>query len=292
MRLMMNENYKSMDEMRTVVKQELESFEHWSRRLINDEFTKKYGKDYFNYKCSDGNGLIKSELNSRIEERMMQNPKRFPRKIDAILIEDISYFLCRDDFYKDIFVSILKPFFAGQDDVRLRIEKISGVRNKLYHGNNISFREAEQSICYSHDFIDCFNEYYRRVGREKDFNVPQIIKAEDSYGRCQYRIDDTVNDLSTGNGILKLRPGDVYTVYVVVDAVFPKDFYNIVWYMNDKVVGTGDSFTYRINIGDVSRILFVGCSLVTKRQWHRSGGSDDWFNTCIGEILPPIEDLY
>ena len=59
-----------MDEKRAEIKAHLESFEHWSRRLINDEMTIRYGKDYFNIVLPDGNSFIKQEIIKRIEERM------------------------------------------------------------------------------------------------------------------------------------------------------------------------------------------------------------------------------
>ena len=36
----------SESEMRNGTKEVLESFEHWSRRIINDKFVEKYGSDY------------------------------------------------------------------------------------------------------------------------------------------------------------------------------------------------------------------------------------------------------
>ena len=119
----------------------------------------------------------------------------------------------------------------------------------------------------------------------------------DSYGRCVYRseTDGQLDMLScqtnTSKEDLRLRPGDVYEVWVEVDPSFPSDFYEIVWYVHDKLVGEGSHFKYVISIKDVSSPIFIHAELRTHREWHLSGGTDDWFQTYLGRILPPIEDL-
>lgn len=280
-----------MDEKRAEIKAHLESFEHWSRRLINDEMTIRYGKDYFNIVLPDGNSLIKQEIIKRIEERMREKPQRFPRKIDATVMEDISYFFCKDEFYNACFRPVFKDAFAGKEDIRKRLEKMVVVRNKLSHENPISFREAEQAMCYGNDFIDAYKEYYRMIGKEEEYNVPFFIKAEDNYGRRKEIENGRLDDLSSGNGILKLRPGDTYKIWIEVDSNFPEDFYEIIWTMHDKQVGTGKAFEYTININDVSDYLILGCVLITKRVWHKySHTFDDSYSTTFAQVLPPIED--
>lgn len=279
-------------EIRNSAKETLESLEHWSRRIINDKFVDKYGTDYFDYKFENGESLIKNDILRNVADRMKDNPKRFPRKIDAILMEDIAYFLCKDNFYKDFFKGILENVFSGQDEVRSRMEVLKNVRNKLYHGNPISYREAEKAICYSHDFIDCYKEYYVKIGKEQEYNVPYFTKVQDSLGRCGYRDETKVEKLSLPYEKTKFRPGDVYKIWVEVDASFPEDFYEIIWSMNDKKIATGKEFIFVPTVDMVSSMKFVYCSLVTKRQWHKYRTYDDGFSILIGEILPPIEDLY
>lgn len=279
-------------EIRNSAKETLESLEHWSRRIINDKFVEKYGTDYFDYKLENGERLVKNDILKNIADRMKDNPKRFPRKIDAILMEDIAYFLCKDNFYKDFFSNILESAFSGQEEVRSRMEVLKDIRNKLYHGNPISYREAEKVICYSHDFIDCYKEYYVKIGKEQEYNVPYITKVQDSLGRCGYRDETKAEKLSLPYEQTKLRPGDVYKIWVEVDASFPEDFYEIIWSMNDKKVATGKEFIFIPTVDMVSSMEFVYCSLVTKRKWHKYRTYDDGFSVFLGEILPPIEELY
>lgn len=283
---------KTENEIRNDVKETLESFEHWSRRLINDIFTERYGKDFFDYKFENKEALIKKDILKTIEDRMKSNPQRFPRKIDAILMDDISYFLCKDDFYKQFFKDILMNSFSGQEEVRHRIALLTGIRNKLYHGNPISYREAEIAICYSHDFIDCYNNYYRKCGKEKEYNVPFFIKVTDSLGRCGYRNDNEYPVLSLGYDKISLRPGDLYKIWVDVDANFPDNFYNIEWYIGNQKQATGKEFSFSPTVEMVSSTILVECHLVTKRKWHKYSTYDDGFTVYLGEILPPVEDLY
>jgi hypothetical protein len=280
------------DKLRGETKKVLESFEHWSRRIINEMFTQKYGIDYFDYVKENGEALIKRNILKNITDRMADNPGRFPRKIDAILMEDIEYFLCKDEFYNYFFKTILENYFSGQAEVRRLLKTLKDIRNKLYHGNPISIREAEQALCYANDFIDCYKCYYKKIGKEKEYNVPQIIKAQDSFGRCVYRTGDKLDDLSSGHEMLKLRPGDTYKIWVEVDANFPESFYEISWWIHDKKIAVGNEFDFIPTVEMVSDMVFVYCSLKAKRAWHKYKSHDDGFNTLIGQVFPPIEDLY
>ena len=280
------------NEIRNSAKEILETLEHWSRRVINDKFVEKYGSDYFDYKFENGENLIKTEILKTISTRMSENPKRFPRKIDAILMDDIAYFLCKDSFYNDFFKEILKNGFSGQDEIRSKITTLKDIRNKLYHGNPISYREAEQAICYSNDFIDCYKNYYIEIGKEREYNVPFFVKVEDSLGRCGYRDETKLEKLTLPYEKTTFRPGDEYKVWVEVDGSFPEDFYEITWWLDDKKVATGKEFVFKATVDMVASLQFVYCNLKTKRQWHKYRTFDDSFNIFIGEILPPIEDSY
>lgn len=133
------------DKLRGETKKVLESFEHWSRRIINEKFTEKYGIEYFDYVKENGEGLIKREILKTITDRMTDNPGRFPRKIDAILMEDIEYFLCKDEFYNYFFKSIIENFFSGQVEVRRLLKTFSiiwfalSVRGMKRYSESFSF---------------------------------------------------------------------------------------------------------------------------------------------------------
>ncbi|HEX4950262.1 MAG TPA: hypothetical protein VFZ34_26595, partial [Blastocatellia bacterium] len=83
-------------ETRSICKEKIESLEHWLRRLIEDVLRPVYG-DYFVYKDASGNRLINSKLSQTVEERRAKEPLRYPRKIDAVLLEDAVNIICKPD---------------------------------------------------------------------------------------------------------------------------------------------------------------------------------------------------
>ena len=131
-----------------------------------------------------------------------------------------------------------------------------------------------------------------KTGREQDYNVPFFVKVEDSLGRCGYRNETAVEKISLPYEETRFRPGDEYKIWVEVDGSFPEDFYEISWWMNDKKVSTGKEFIFKPTIDMVASMQFVYCNLKTQRQWHKYRTYDDSFSVYIGEIFPPIEDLY
>lgn len=110
-----NENKKSGDfllwnmtelEAGDLCKHRLDTMELWSRRLIEETFSKEYGKDYFNFKFDESTPLVKNEIIKQVQDRVDSNPKRYPRKVDALVMEHLKYF-----FVEMICISyILKMF--------------------------------------------------------------------------------------------------------------------------------------------------------------------------------------
>ena len=203
-------------ELRDLSRHHIDTFENWSRRLIDETFKKHYGNDYFNFMIKEDQPLIRSEIKKRIEQRMMDNPGRFPRKIDANLIEDIEYFLCREDLYNSHFKAILEPFYSGIAEVRKVLERLIPIRNKLSHGNTISIHEAEQCLCYTGDFVAVFKQHYLTIGKERDYNVPVFLRIKDSLGNDIIREDSQyaweLHFYGHSAPKIQLRSGDQYAI--------------------------------------------------------------------------------
>lgn len=299
----------SESEARDLCRHQLDAMEHWARRLIDETFKKSYADDYFNFKTSNGALLLKKEMRDRIEGRINDDPIRFPRKIDAIVIEDLVYFFCKEDFYRNHFKDVFEPFYSGVSEVRSVIERISKIRNKISHGNHISQHEIEQCVCYTNDFIDVFREYYKKIGREKEYNVPTFLVAKDCLGNCVVRKESSVNweirswKISPDGKakVLQLRSGDSYRLELEVDSSFSEDFYEIKWCVylgispSDCIArGKGKTIEFTVNDEAVSLSPTIFVALTTKRSWHRSGYSkcDDVVYVYLDPVLPPIEDTY
>lgn len=288
-------------ELRDLSRHHIDTFENWSRRIIDETFKNNYGNDYFDVMINVNQPLFRSEIKKRIEQRMKDNPGRFPRKIDAILMDDIEYFLCREDLYNKHFKDILEPFYSGVEEVRRVLSRLIPIRNKLSHGNTISIHEAEQCLCYTGDFIAVFKQYYSTIGKERDYNVPVFLRVKDCLGNDFIRENSQYAWELNFFGFLfpkiQLRSGDRYKLWVEVDSSFDSSFYEINWIVKQGYStlikkGTGNTIDFTLTNKNVSYLLKIQIELTTKREWHRFHDVDDSIKLCYSEILPPIEDTY
>lgn len=289
--------------LRDLCRHRIDAFESWSRRLIDETLKNSYTTDYFNYMISDDQPLIKQEIKRRIEKRIRDNPGRFPRKVDAFLLEDIQYLLCREDLYKNHFKNVLEPFYSGIGEVRIVINRLIPIRNKLSHGNTISIHEAEQCLCYTDDFISTYKEYYARLGKEKDYNVPTFTRIKDSLGNDIVRPESTTSsswEMFCHGRIapkIQLRSGDHYKLWVEVDGSFDSSTYTIKWVVVqnfDTIIsrGTGNVLDFTLNVQNVSYCPEIRIKLISKKAWHRFHDTDDYIVMTLENVLPPIEDTY
>jgi len=296
-------------EARDLCKHRIDAMEKWSRRIIDELFKKAYGEDFFEFELSEEQPLIKLSIKRQVEGRMKENPGRFSRKVDALVIEDLEYLFCREDLYNAHFKEIFESFFSGREEIRAVIKRISNIRNKIAHGNHLSQHELEQGVCYSNDFITVFVDYYRKIGKEKDYNVPMFLSVRDSLGHSLNREDTSYswkiqdwkfpNKSSSERTEISLRSGDSYRLVLEVDASFTEDFYEISWVVTYGVGGViskgkGNVIEFRVDDKCVSYSPEITAKLVTKRSWHRFAyiDCDDYFELRLSQVLPPIEDEY
>lgn len=301
--------YRTEDDLRSVCKKEIETLEHWIRRLIHETLTAHYGSDYFSFKKND-EPLIKGEITARINKMREDTPERFPRPIDAFFLGDLVYVLCKRPLYDAHFKDALcEAYPNGNEEVRFFLERVESIRNKLSHANPISIREAEQVICYCHDVIDSLKAYYRRTGKEKEYNVPVFIRATDSLGNVflpekegyplkLYR--DTSKSITAGEYGVKLRAGETYGLTVVVDPAFDPSTYSLEWTVLSGLAGENyvkirknvTQIEFPVVNKTVGSYFEIKCSLKTHKDWHKHNWYDDCFEVNVYTVLPPIEDSY
>lgn len=288
--------YKMTDsEIRSFCKEKLESLEYWLRRIIDETLSASYG-DYVNFTDEHGNKLINSAITKSLLSRKENEPHRYPRTVDAILLEDAISIVCNPKMYKThFFLMFSQAFPEGQAEARTFMMRLVPIRNALSHANPISLRQAEQTICYSNDIIDSFKNYYLNKNMENEYNVPLILKVTDSFGNIFHR-----NQLSVvhDGGIMKtffddskyhLRVGDILTLEVEVDQSFDNDEYTITWSSAKGIPNhSGKKLVLQITEKNVAQQFDVQCRVLTKKDWHRMHMGTDDFMLFYYKVLPPI----
>ncbi|WP_127588606.1 hypothetical protein [Paenibacillus koleovorans] len=237
-------------------------------------------------------------MRENITKRVQANPTRYPREIDAALLEDCFYILLHDKVFKKYFKDPLSHFSPiGVEMARVFFERIANIRNYLAHANPISIRQAEQVICYCNDVIDSLKSYYTESGEEQLYNTPSIIQITDSLGNIAYAAEINQGRNSTGGALVDqrnkdrgdLRPLETLTIEVEVDPSFPPDDYEINWVVtgNDSHQHTGKKLVLNIEKKHVRVDMAIYCILASKKDWHRLGDCDDRL-TIIYRVLPPV----
>ena len=282
------------EEKRSLCKIEIENLEIWLRRLVHESLSKGYGKNYLEHKDENNNYLINRKIMQDVNDRIKQEPKRFPRCIDAFFLSDLIYIICRDDLYNKFFKDpFFKAFPNGNNEARTFLERLVDPRNALYHANPISDRQAEQVICYCHDIIDSLKEYYFGMGTEREFNVPRIIKLTDSFGNTTH-----LNEIESHIGPWffnkdpknYLRPGDRLGIEVEIDPSFDTSSYTIEWDINGNTISkytNNTKISLEIEVKHVRIYFSVACSIISNKIWHKHGICDDKIDL-LYKVLPPL----
>ena len=284
-------------EIRSLCKEKIESLEHWLRRLIDDTLTPTYG-DYFAYTDASGNRLIKNSLAQQVASRRAAEPLRYPRNIDAVLLEDAVDILCKPDLFQNHFRQALTGAFPdGRDEARTFLTRLLVPRNNLAHANAISVRQAEQIICYSNDVIESLKGFYRTMGMQEAYDVPLILRVTDSFGNAFTRTqfgpchDGGIMLNFFDKPHMHLRPGDSLTLEIEVDPAFDPSTYTVMWASTKAWYSTpvtGIKAVIPITNKQVGQQFDIQCRITTTRDWHRMQMGTDDFLMMHYKVLPPI----
>ena len=279
------------EDLRSLCRQSIESLEMWVRRLIHEKLTEKYGANYVNHKTSEENYLIKREVRDHIQSMLQNNQGRFHRDVDTLFFEHIIYFLCNPDFYRDLFDKALKYAYPnGCNEARTFLTRITPIRNALSHSNPISIRQAEQAICYSHDFVEGLKQYYKEKGEEQMWNVPCIIRVTDSFGNVYNNSTDSNIQDSIFRPTQDVHYGDTYSVTVDIDSSFLETEYDIIWKnQNHEVAEFKNSKHFVVTFGDtdVSESHTINCIIRSHKPWHKYQYHDCRI-TLMFPVYPPL----
>jgi hypothetical protein len=277
----------------------VEALEFWLRRVIDITLAPEFGCDYINAKSGTSNQhIIKKSVRDSIQSRAASNPRRYPRMVDAMLLDEEIDIICHPDLYKNFFKEYFeKSFPLGNEQLRNCLRKILEPRNNLAHANPISVRQAEQVICYSRDIIDSIKDRLREMNLDREYNAPTIIKVYDSRGFVFH--DSQIRRNNTGRGNIDLtgdqstwlRCGDTIAIEVEIDPSFPTEEYSVDWVFPKEVIAQKYHENRRmvLSLKDENvRVDFtIYCKVVSNKRWHRCGDVDD----CVGityKVLPQI----
>ncbi|MGF1869509.1 hypothetical protein [Photobacterium indicum] len=285
--------------LRQSCKEAVEALEFWLRRVIDITLAPEFGFDYINAKSSSTNqNIIKKSVRDSIQSRAASNPNRYPRMVDAMLLDEEVDIVCHPDLYKQYFKEYFEcsyPF--GNDQLRHCLRKILEPRNNLAHANPISIRQAEQIICYSHDVIDAIKARLREKNLDREYNAPTIIKVSDSRGFVFH--DSQIRRNNTGRGGVDLtgdqstwlRSGDTVSVEVEIDPSFSAEEYVVDWVFPERVnvekYNSNNRVVLQLTDDNVRVDFTIYCKVVSTKNWHRCGDVDD----CVGityKVLPTI----
>lgn len=279
----------SSEKLRIACRQKLETCEMWLRRLIHETFSSSFGTSYFDSGLFNGNNLFRSDIRDHAERRMREQPARYSREIDTLLMDQLIATLCKQDLYSEFFQPALhRAFPDGNAEARTFLDRLVSVRNALSHANPLSVHEAERVLCYCDDVIWSLKEFYREQNMAEEYNAPRFTRFTDSLGHAEY-LSTTRSHYDYSNDS-SLRPGDNIRLEVEVDSSFHPDEYMVGWVVaniSNGESGLGTCFVLTIQPRHVGERFTIQVSLKSRRDWHRHQNSDDYL-TISYKVLPPI----
>lgn len=280
----------SENELREHCKRSIEALEYWLRRLIDQRLTAVYGANYLDAERPSGDRIIAGDISRRLNGRAIDR-LRFPRPIDAALLDDLIHIICNPELYNLHFKASLQDAYPNESFARTQLSRLVRPRNCLSHANPISVHDAYRVLCYSQDVIEALKAHYRREGLQQQFNVPSVVRVMDSLGHVAHLVSDRLNpamlDYST-EAAAQLRCGDTLSIEVTVDPSFDAEKYDIRWSIANVGGATqfGPRFTLLMTEQYVSARFCAVCYVVSREAWHKLGTCDDQVDVAY-RVLPP-----
>jgi len=275
----------AFEEVRVAARQRLEACELWLRRLVHDQMQSSLGADFVMAGEFNGQPILNREVRTRVAARLAAQPARYPRQVDALLMDDLAVLLGKEDLYKAFFATALRIGFPiGTEQVRLVLGRLVPIRNALSHANPISLHDAERALCYCSDVISTLAEYYKSIGMAQDFDAPSFTKWSDSLGNVFQPISTKAAAFAQEN---PLRPGMTLRCEVEVDAHYDPSEYTVHWDVAGIEKATGKAVSFEIGLRHVGDRLLIEAYVTSNKEWHRHRSFDAEFSVMY-RVLPPI----
>lgn len=271
------------EDLRSYCRTSIETMELWARHLIHNQMVTQYGVDYLN-SCENGEYLLNRGIREHALRLKEAEPQRFPRPVDTLNLEHIIQILCHPAFYRTLFkVALDYNYPQGKEEAREFFQRVVPIRNALSHSNPITVRQAEQAVCYTHDFVEAIKQYYKDTGKERMWNIPTIISLTDSCGNVFTSMDNNLGQI--------FYVGETYKISAEIDSSFPRETYSIEWmretgYLFNESSDSSD-FVITFSEEDVGEAQCVRCLVISKENWHKHRYCDDE-KRVIFSVLPKI----
>lgn len=226
---------------------------------------------------------------------IQNNSDRFNKKIDTLFLDEIIDILCNRNLYKKHFKKILDISYPdGIEEARTFLKRLVPIRNKLSHTNSFSIREAERCVCYCNDFIEGIKIYFKQIGEERMYNVPNAIKLCDSLGNV-FDLNNNTNSQyielkNESNQKYKFDIGQKYSLWLKLDPSFSEEEYIFKWFVNGRVaddVENESKFTITFEEKHVNQNQLITCIIKSNKSWHKYGNYDQRIFVTF-EVLPPM----
>jgi hypothetical protein len=273
----------STDEIRSVVRHQVETLERWLRRMIDDALRAHYGGSLATLP-------IKQDIKKKAIGRRSDEPQRYPREVDALLFDDLITIVCHPQLYGPHFQDSLRDAFPdGSNEARTFLKRIVEARNPVSHANDITHHQALRVVCYAADVIDSLKAHYTRRNLAQTYNAPSFLRIWDDRGNSAEPNATTAAYYDEFRQT-KLRPGDTLQLEVQPDESFPDDSYQIEWSVQ---MASGERCSGRVlalTIEDrhVSQDgLPIEVKIISKLNWHKHGAYDAKI-LVLYSVLPPV----
>lgn len=281
--------------IREKCRSKIEALELWLRRIITEELQAIFGPNFLNYQNPHGSYLIKKEIRDNINSRYNSSPASFPRPIDAAFFENLIDIFCNpnlyDIYFKKYLIEVYPPSMHNQViHLKFCLQRIKTIRNNLSHANSISIRDAEFILSFTTEHIESFKMFYSMVGKQREYNVPLIIKITDSFGNVIIRKDfqnHETHDFSDDPKCV-LRPGDTLSIEVEVDPSYTDAKYQFRFGGTNQDYSYNNKLIYVLQNHDVEKRKPIYCQIRSDKDWHKQYNMDDQV-TIFYKVLPPIE---
>jgi hypothetical protein len=265
----------------------VDSAESWLRKIIHHELSAALGTTYLSIE-----GIIKNEIRRQVDEKAKQLGGKLLRPVDATTFDQAIYLATHPDLYAKFFRSPLSGAYPlGREQALLYLTRLKDIRNAVSHGRGCTARQVEQAVCYANDLVDSLKEHFRKVGMDRIFDVPMIVRYVDNRGN-ESHLDGLSTDINMrildwrtkGHG--DLYPGEILIAEVEIDQSYDPSSYHVSW----SVPGFARVYDTHAKIEIVNKHVGEQLSIVfdvaTKRDWHRQSGVDDRL-TVVYRVHPP-----